>query len=230
MVVEEKKKIKKETKMRTLAHNPALSSLLISLPVSHTLLLKIRRLDAELPPIIEEEEMVNPVLPSQPTSVEQVMTSTPVSLPENEERALVLYEPMNNNNIPSLQSRSPFSLSVNSDFLSRYKSKYFTPYILESVDGKPEEHDGDSVSKTGSLAVVPWVAPPSHHRGHSEVEVVPEASEMMDSDDMEAMTMDIEYDNNSQQIHRNEMNQWQQHCLIPEAPVNLSTPISWSGI
>ncbi|KAI3724357.1 hypothetical protein L2E82_36129 [Cichorium intybus] len=43
------------------------------------------------------------------------------------QRAIVLYEPMNN--IPSLQSRSPFSLSVNSDFLSRYKSKYFTPYI-----------------------------------------------------------------------------------------------------
>ncbi|CAI9293843.1 unnamed protein product [Lactuca saligna] len=178
---------------------------------------KIRRLDAELPPIVEEEEMGSPLVfeqsvPSQATSMEQVMTRSSVainelngSLPENEERAIVLYDPMNN--IPSLQSRSPFSISVNSDFLSGYKS-------------------GSEPSK-GSLAVVPWVAPPSHHRGNPEVGF-PEASEMMDADDMEAITMDIE-DANSQQFPRNEMNQWQQHCMIPEAPMNLSTPISWSA-
>lgn len=194
---------------------------------------KIRRLDAELPPIIEEEEMVNPV-PSEATSMEQVMTSNPVaidgSLPENEERAIVLYDPTNN--IPSFQSRSPFSISVNSDFLSGYKSKFFTPYVIKSLDDKVEEHDGDySKPSKGSLAVVPWVAQPSHHhhhRGDPEVEF-PEGSEMMDADDMEAITMDIEDDNNSQQIPRNEMNQWQQHCMIPEPPMNLSQPISWSG-
>ncbi|XP_023740497.1 uncharacterized protein LOC111888567 [Lactuca sativa] len=199
---------------------------------------KIRRLDADLPPIIEEEEMGNPVVfeqsvPSQATSMEQVMTSSPVainelngSLPENEERAIVLYDPMNN--IPSFQSRSPFSISVNSDFLSGYKSKFFAPYIIKSSDDdKTEKLEGGSEPSKGSLAVVPWVAPPSHHRGNPEVEF-PEASEMMDADDMEAITMDIE-DANSQQIPRNEMNQWQQHCMIPEAPMNLSTPISWSG-
>ncbi|KAL4564455.1 hypothetical protein LXL04_028519 [Taraxacum kok-saghyz] len=197
---------------------------------------KIRRLDAELPPIIEEEEMVNPVVFGQPmssqaTSMEQVMTTSPVAiddprvgLPENEERAIVLYDPTNN--IPSLQSRSPFSISVNSDFLSGYKSKFFTPYIIKPLDDKTEEHDGESKPSNGSLAVVPWVAPPSHHHGNPSQ--LFESSEMMDADDTGAITMDIE-DDNSQQIPRNEMNQWQQHCMIPEAPRNLTTPISWSG-
>lgn len=78
--------------------------------------------------------MVNPVVLEQPEPSQDafVLRDSPVaidelsgSLPVNAERAIVLYDPMNNN----MPSRSPFSISVNSDFLSGFKSKFLTQYL-----------------------------------------------------------------------------------------------------
>lgn len=109
--------------------------------------------------------------------------------------------------------------------------------LLKSLDGKTEKQDSNSDQNHGNLAVVPWVPTYSKHQAMSEVEIPhTEVSEMMDADDMEATFMDIE-ENNSQQFTRNEfgsvsgsegVNQWQQHCMIPQPPHNLSTPIAWS--
>ncbi|KAK9076876.1 hypothetical protein SSX86_005216 [Deinandra increscens subsp. villosa] len=173
---------------------------------------KMRRLDAELPPIIDEEEMVNPVTLGQPEAIDDLLV--------NEERAIVLYDPMNN-----IPSRSPFSFSVNSDFLSGFKNPVLwsnRSHLLESLNGGKEKQDEQN-KNDGSLAVVPWVPMHSQHQSMAEVEIpcTGEVSEMMDIE---------EDDDNSQRVdHMNEygsLNQWQQHCMIPH---NFSTPIAWSG-
>ncbi|GJV41027.1 hypothetical protein Tco_1419467 [Tanacetum coccineum] len=198
---------------------------------------KIRRLDAELPPIIEEEEMSNAAC--EDGFVEEIVRGSNVTineLPENEERAIVLYDPLNN--VP----RSPISVSVNSDFLSGFKNPVVwsnRSNLLQSLVDKTEKQDSDSEQNKGSLAVVPWVAKSAHHQAMPEVEVphTEEVSDMMDADDMETTTMDIE-DNNYQQIPKNSfgsvgasegVNQWQQHCMIPQPPQNMATPIAWSA-
>ncbi|KVG63136.1 uncharacterized protein LOC112504730 [Cynara cardunculus var. scolymus] len=206
---------------------------------------KIRRLDAELPPIIEEEETVNPVVfgqppPSRDNFVEQVVSGSPIaihelsgSLPENEERAIVLFDPLNN--MLPLQPHAPFSFSVNSDFLSGYKSPVLwsnQSNLLKSLVGKQEKPANNSELNSGSLAVVPWV--PKQALAEVEAPRMEVVSEMMDADDMEATTMDIE-DNYSEEKPGavfgsvNGGEEWQQHCMIPQLPHNLSTPIAWSA-
>lgn len=82
--------------------------------------------------------VVNPMVFGDAASSNGILVEEPVSgpiaidevsggLPVNEERAIVLYDSMNN--IPLLQTRSPFSISVNSDFLTGFKSKLLTPYL-----------------------------------------------------------------------------------------------------
>lgn len=84
--------------------------------------------DAELPPIMEEEEPEIPLAfeqsggggggPSVPVMEEFPRVAT------NEERALVLFKPMNT---LLLHSPSNFSVSVDSDMISSFKSKNSTP-------------------------------------------------------------------------------------------------------
>jgi len=70
---------------------------------------KIRRLDAELPPIIEEEE----------------------PFVENHEKAIVLFNPFLHPNLHNhLRSPSTLSLSLNSDLISGFKSKHQFPCTL----------------------------------------------------------------------------------------------------
>ncbi|KAJ0800522.1 hypothetical protein HanPI659440_Chr03g0103961 [Helianthus annuus] len=70
--------------------------------------------------------MANPVAFGQPEPSQTIDDLSGI-LPVNEERAIVLYDPVNN--APLLQTRSPFTISVNSDFLSGFKSKFITPYL-----------------------------------------------------------------------------------------------------
>lgn len=66
-------------------------------------------------------------------------------------------------------------------------------------------------------------------------EAFPEAdpADMMEAEEMEGVTMDIE-DGSVGMDQRSEMNmteglhQWQQqHCMIPQPPQNVSTPLVW---
>ncbi|KAJ0523230.1 hypothetical protein HanRHA438_Chr10g0468851 [Helianthus annuus] len=199
--------------------------------------LKIRRLDAEFAPIIDQQDSLNSVefgqsMESSPIAIDELKSSVPV----NEERAIVLFNPKDNT--PSLQPRIPFSISTGSDFLSRFKNPVIWSNrvnTLKLLPDETQEHDDyRSGMPNGCLAVVPWV-PNSQHSAEFAVRDA-ETSDMMDSD-----AMDVEDNCNAQQMpnHHNDnyvaasatqdWNQWQQHCMIQQPPNNLSTPITWLG-
>ncbi|XVE71917.1 hypothetical protein DITRI_Ditri10aG0189700 [Diplodiscus trichospermus] len=177
---------------------------------------KIRRLDADLPPIMEEEEC----------------------LPENHERAIVLFDPLlhNNNsdsNTPLL--RSPSNLSISSDIISGFKSQFLRASDMKSADYDEAKSKESNKATEGCLAVVPWVPSriPSVESSDGEVEV---------TESMEADEMDVE-ENNSNNARMEQENgyefgglrpgealhHWtQQHCMISQPPQNTFTPITWS--
>ncbi|KAJ7973700.1 DBH-like monooxygenase [Quillaja saponaria] len=189
---------------------------------------KIRRLDAELPPIMEEEEPEIPLVYHQPLPEEQVSgrVGGPVieelpSVPANQERAIILFKPVN---VAPLQSPSNFSVSVDSNIISGIKDQYFW-----SSHGrvKPAEKEASSEdANNDSWAVVPWV--PSQFLPTPSTEVT-----QMEPEGMGEALMDIEESIDQptcdgittgiQGLH-----QWQQqHCMIPQLPQNTSTPITW---
>ncbi|KAK7358459.1 hypothetical protein VNO77_00387 [Canavalia gladiata] len=189
---------------------------------------KIRRLDAELPPIVEEEE--------------------PLPLP-NQERALVLFKPF-------VHSPSSFSLTLHSDLLSGIKNNQYPWSKQRDSDCdrllglESQEHEQERNNR--ELAVVPWVPSPS-----SRFSIVDDSlntnAELMEADEMEgegSMMMDVEQEDaagnsitsasstihfptipNLHQQHQGfgAMTEgFQQHCLLPQLPQNTSTPITWT--
>ncbi|XWS71015.1 hypothetical protein CRYUN_Cryun03dG0100700 [Craigia yunnanensis] len=173
---------------------------------------KIRRLDADLPPIIEEEEL----------------------FPENHERAIVLFNPLlhnnnnnNNNNTPLLRSPSALSISINSDLISGFKNQFLRESDMKSTDYDEARFEQSNKATEGCLAVVPWVPSqiPSVESSDGELEV-PES--------MEGDEMDVEENNSNnvrmEQEHGDEFDgllkpsealHWtHQHCMIPQPPQN----------
>ncbi|KAM3281663.1 putative protein isoform X2 [Capsicum chacoense] len=205
---------------------------------------KIRRLDAELPPIIEEVEE-----PEIPMTFEQASTYTSFGsngvnrglvieeLPENEERAIVLFKPMNNT--PPMHSPSNFSVKVDPQFINGFKSQVFWENRANAFRPADDEatQQEDSSSSKGCLAVVPWV--PSQLPSAEQAEVLgqPDISDMMDAEDMEGVAMDVEDSSvNSEPrtaveagaVNINEgLHHWQQHCMTTQLPQNTSPPIAW---
>lgn len=208
---------------------------------------KIRRLDADLPPIMEEEEPEVPFgFKQQPTADKHIpvyieptgcsgycpMTEELPSVPENEERALVLFRPMST---PLLLSPSNFSVSVNSDIIAGIKNQI--PWSVQTSEEDEAERQGlNPIRANESLAVVPWV--PSQFPSTQGREV-PEEN-LMESDDAGAATMDIEENNVVAETGKGWQlsgmsnvfpSQWQQqqqqHCMIPQLPQNMSTPVVW---
>lgn len=208
---------------------------------------KIRRLDAELPPIIEEVEE-----PEIPISFEQAATypsfgSNAVnrglvieelpSVPENEERAIVLFKPMNT---PHVHSPSNFSVKVDPQFINGFKSQFFwenRANAFRPADNEATQQE-DSSSAKECLAVVPWV--PSQLPSAEQAEILgqPDISDMMDAEDIEGVAMDVEDSSVNAEPRTaveagafsvNEgLHHWQQqHCMTTQLPQNASTPISW---
>ncbi|KAK6944673.1 hypothetical protein RJ641_025775 [Dillenia turbinata] len=220
---------------------------------------KIRRLDAELPPIMEEEEAEKEIMfHSNPefdfenqragefggAVIEEL--ELPNNSNNNEERAIVLFKPLFDN--PLLLSPSDCRVSLSSDLISGFKNRN-----LWSRDSNPARLDDDekeaargnqmSVTTDNHLAVVPWVPSHSQFPPNSDAPMaVPqiEAPELMDAEEMEASSMDVEESNMAvEQGQVNELGgrmrgsegfqQWQQqHCMTPQIPQNTSTPITWS--
>ncbi|RVW27940.1 hypothetical protein CK203_094116 [Vitis vinifera] len=173
--------------------------------------------DAELPPIMEEEEMMFPVEFEQLLPEKQVENTREEvdGIPLNAERAIVLFKPVNS---PLMQSPSKFSVSVDSDIISGFKNQFpwsSQPNLRKSVED--ETASGERNTRVPQIEAV---------------ELMEEAEEM------EVTTMDIE-DNNlnpeQQQEHgfggmrgSESLHQWQQqHCMTPQLPQNMSTPITW---
>ncbi|XP_010263305.1 PREDICTED: uncharacterized protein LOC104601606 [Nelumbo nucifera] len=206
---------------------------------------KIRRLDAELPPIMEEEEApeiamgFEQIVSEQPDITRQqlgaVTTEAVPSVPLNEERALVLYNPANT---PMLKTPSSpgFSITVNSDLIPGLKDHIFWSNHTKSVKTTEDEAASADKNKSvtnDSLAVVPWV--PYQHPTFSGTEVpAPGLSEMMEAEG-DATMMEIEDEDGGQAWGTDaivgggeSLQQWQQqHCMTPEFPQNTSTPVMW---
>nr|XP_043625103.1 uncharacterized protein LOC122596562 [Erigeron canadensis]XP_043625104.1 uncharacterized protein LOC122596562 [Erigeron canadensis] len=191
--------------------------------------LKIRRLDAEMGPIIDHDETMNPLLSEQLNGTSPIAVVEPV--PENQERAIVLFNP--NNDPRWLHLPRPLSMSPNSDFLSGFKNPILWSNETSSlVDYETPGQDDDSGQSDASLAVVPWAPqhPPNLQVNDPGIQI----SDMMDTD----AAMDVENDCNFQQIPKNEwsatsvsqgLNPWQHHCMIEQPHINMSTPITWFG-
>lgn len=207
---------------------------------------KIRRLDVELQPIVEEVEEEQ-----MPIAFVQVATNQsfginggdlgrngPVieelpSVPENEERAIVLFKPMNT---PLVQSPLDFSIKVNPQFTNGFKNPVL--WGSQSCIFRRAGDENPSGSSKGCRAVDPWV--PSQLPSAQGDRVLHQADvlDMMEAEDMEGVTMDVE-DNSVSAGQRTaidaglvglkeRLHQWQQqHCMIPPPPYSTSTPIVW---
>ncbi|KAK3229603.1 hypothetical protein Dsin_001484 [Dipteronia sinensis] len=200
---------------------------------------KIRRLNAQLPPIMEEEKEQEVVCKmssssSSPSPVYEEMVSDPV----NQERALVLYKPVNS---PPLL-HSPPNVSVHLDSLnlvSDFKKVFLRGQSRHMRLGEEEEYlNNKNGTANNCLAVIPWVPTQSQFPHNPGMDVSQtEALESMEAED-EEMEMDIEDSSTTvtEQGHvygyggmREEgVHQWpQQYCMIPQLPQNTSTPITW---
>lgn len=171
---------------------------------------KIRRLDAELPPIIEEDGF-----PGAPVIEE------PTSPPENGEKAVVLFKPVNT--YPLLVP-SNISLSVDSDIISGFRKQF----LSKTIDTSANE----------CRAVVPWVPSPVPYSAGESVSPA-EDQESMEADEMGEASMDIEENCDSSMEQEQAcgvaglsasegFHQWQQqHCMITQPPHNTFTPVTW---
>ncbi|KAF9679804.1 hypothetical protein SADUNF_Sadunf06G0053200 [Salix dunnii] len=232
---------------------------------------KIRRLvlGADLPPIIEEEE--GSAFPAgfveeeegngsligrkkQGVQIEELIIPESSSSPptsDNEERAIVLFKPVNNLHMLH-HSPNDISVSVDHNIISGFKNQF----LWSSQSGQvksPEEEAG--VRKDYSMAVVPWVpsqAQPAFAMMDNNVSA-PQTEgvvELMDFEEMGEATMDIEEDNDirnySESVELGKAQgkqafgfgglragsdccpQWpQQHCMMPQIAQNANpTPIT----
>ncbi|GAB2246863.1 hypothetical protein Droror1_Dr00006745 [Drosera rotundifolia] len=193
---------------------------------------KIRRLDAELPPIIEEEEAdvaLDPASSEQGSFVELVEP--------NDERAIVLFNP-GEISLPS----SVLGYSISPRLITNLKNQALwknrsRPVIVE-LDGDEEEENIDiKVDTNSSLAVIPWN--PSQKLKQQQAPIV-EEPDSMEAEDKELEPMDIEEEMGAGLAQANEFgNQvsgsesmqqhvWQQqHCMMPQPPQNIPAPVIW---
>ncbi|OMO77035.1 hypothetical protein CCACVL1_15225 [Corchorus capsularis] len=188
---------------------------------------KIRRLDAELPPIIEEEEAFL-------------------------EKAIVVYNPVVQVNPNHLHPT--LSLNLNPDLISGFKNQIVRATQMKSGD---ESERKEAEAKEGCLAVIPWVPcqipipipiPSVGSRDDGQVGET-ELSLMEDEDEMD-IEEESNNNNNNDNVKKMEQEQeefgygygydgldlkqpsealQQQHCMIPQPPQNPFTwPLTWS--
>ncbi|KAK1269586.1 hypothetical protein QJS04_geneDACA013993 [Acorus gramineus] len=196
---------------------------------------KIRRLDLELPPIMEEEEPV--VMPPPPVDVEQQLMvpmdeAVPPSLPLSEDRAIVVYK----------QVESPL-YRVDPELIESLKNQVFCSHNCQSnMAARLEEEamasrDTSSTMTSEGMAIIPWV--PSQaplFQGTAKVahvDGVPGAIEA----EAETTSMEIEEDSVKEGVAGIEggeggLQYWQQqqHCMTQDLPPSAcsSTPPTWS--
>ncbi|OWM86910.1 uncharacterized protein LOC116189383 [Punica granatum] len=203
---------------------------------------KIRRLDAELPPIMEDEEPGNFMSFEQPSPTLQGARASPIieelppsSAPVNEERAIVLFKPVNSP-ILQHQSSSTLSVSVDPDLISEFKNRKLWASL--SGNAKSSEDDAKAADKSSNkcMAVVPWY--PAQFTPIPEPQV--EAAEEMEAEEMGEATMEIEDSSTAAPVEElpspygemrggdaSSLPQWQ-HCMTPQfPPTTTSSPIVW---
>lgn len=212
---------------------------------------KIRRLDADLPPIIEEDVAGIPWRHEQPIPESAISNGAmnqlnPLDMeelpfvPDNNEKAVVLFKPMNN---PLFYSHNNLFLDPN--LISSFKNQALLHTHRNATRPSEEADDeadanGDKEGLNTCKAIIPWV--PSHQPLHQRPILSPQAEvlDSMESEDMEsASIMEIEDAGSASNINQSRLgegvqqyHQWQQqqhHCMIPKPPHNTctTTPIVW---
>ncbi|KAL2932557.1 Bifunctional polymyxin resistance protein ArnA [Bienertia sinuspersici] len=211
---------------------------------------KIRRLDAELPPIIEEEEadlhlghdqaMLESTFSNGSAGrAKSVVIEELPSVPENNEKAIVLFNPVNNALVHSEGNFSVDPKLINCFKNQAFWNTYINPGRSKEDEAMENEYNSD---ENKCKAVIPWV--PSQTINSVPVIPVsqPEVSESMDAEEMEGAMMEVE-DLDAGNVGIEQMNgnssfsrlneglqlQWQQqhHCMIPQPLQNTATPIVW---
>lgn len=202
---------------------------------------KIRRLDAVLPPILEEHEDHQDVaITYEPLSSGQCSTGyggRGVEIeelpnePYNKETAIVLFKPVENHLFHSPQS---FSVKIDPMFMSGLKNQaLWRSQSYPVVQSEDDEAKGASNSNE-CRAVVPWV-PSQFSTLEPDVSSQSDTTDMMmDAEEPEGATMEVEDDGVALEgkgidASGNEgLQQWQQqYCMIPQPLQNASPPITW---
>ncbi|KAF3787246.1 hypothetical protein EJ110_NYTH23636 [Nymphaea thermarum] len=201
---------------------------------------KIRRLDGVMPPILEEEpensgafSYQSPGVPlgmkydqQQPAAL-VTEANSPFLL--NQEKALVLYKPVNGTSyLPLLDLKVPISsdisFTVDSDIVTGLKDQ-LTP--------RPRAASLKEVGTSEMLALVPWV-PSSHLPKHDKVAA--QAAVDVPFEPMEAEDMDTGMEEDtavgvtmppSAGAGTEGLTWQQQHCMIPQPP-RPTNPVMWS--
>uniref|UniRef100_A0A7N0VC66 Uncharacterized protein n=1 Tax=Kalanchoe fedtschenkoi TaxID=63787 RepID=A0A7N0VC66_KALFE len=215
---------------------------------------KSRRLDCELPPIIEEEAVGGiPTGPDQGSSKEN-SHSGKVLLPDevpvvdavipnhpSQELAIVLYNPASvaAQGLVKSPSSSNLSLVMNPELLSGWRNQMLYQGCQSRLTITELDEDSDELSSfqsNNSMAVVPWVASqqPPYASAGPEPQATVMTSEPMEADaDCEMMetedpaTSAPGYINQGLAMNNGTIvqQQVQPHCLLPQYPPNTCTPI-----
>lgn len=195
---------------------------------------KSRRLDAELPPIMEEE----PPAPSMPFQMLGEKINNGVDIPSmefmmegltthhvpSEDMALVLYKPVDNS-APFGRGISSSSFIVSSDLIRGLKNHAFNQANYHVVEDESPE-------RRNSLALVPWTPPQVSIRS-DWVAAEPERTRIfevpMDADETEVTSMDVEETPEavSGGFNGENLGQWL-HCVTPPSLPNPSAHVMWS--
>ncbi|KAG6474269.1 uncharacterized protein LOC122028063 [Zingiber officinale] len=196
---------------------------------------KIRRLDADLPPILEQGEPTSTSTCNQPFQQEESSASSSdvptasVAMhvhPFDNERALVLYKPVEMSLMLSPEPTS-FSLQINPSFMDGL-NHVFKPRNLDS-----KNKDQPEGTQNNCFAVIPWI--PSQVSSASVTEGYVSGSELTleqkEAEDDEVAFMEIEEDRQqasgglgSEGFHQ----QQQQHCLNAQLLPKSSNSVMWS--
>ncbi|CAM0952090.1 unnamed protein product [Alopecurus aequalis] len=169
---------------------------------------KSRRLDADVPPVVPGE-VVPPPPQTQPVAgfgvapvfgdVAVVPVDVVAPVP-NEERAIVLYRPAEaTRSLLHGPLRPGAALRVNPDWIHGLRSNM--------LQGRSNHRAPFAAEENSNLAMVPW-APYS-------VQAPSTGAEMIDAEDGEGASMDVEQDRDGQLSATH--HQWpQQHCMVQQ--------------
>ncbi|KAH7674658.1 hypothetical protein IHE45_08G088500 [Dioscorea alata] len=201
--------------------------------------IKMRRLDVELPSVMQEEPAV-PLVSQQQLLSEQIESAAPEVdavvedvplIPVNEERAIVLYKPIDTPLYLS-PSSSNVSFTVSSDMLPGLKNQAFLRQNSNLSVSNLLINCKEAANDT--LAVAPWAPTQASATSWSQVEG---SSSSVSIEPMEAeeegASMEVEEESeqaSSAGSGAGVFQQWQrQHCMTPEIPTTTTTtPVMWS--
>ncbi|VAI19176.1 uncharacterized protein LOC119302102 [Triticum dicoccoides] len=189
---------------------------------------KIRRLDPDMMPIVPGAVVPPPPPGTQPpvagfgvaeeapmcgdAAVVPVDMATAPPLPANEERAIVLYRPAEAERRLLLGPLRPGGhLRVSPQWIQALNGT-----VLQEASNRRALFEGLAGAEASNLAMVTW-AP-------SRAQAASTAAEMMEAEDGESASMEVEQDRSGQQLPMPLWPQQQPHCMVQQQPI----PVAWS--